>query len=86
MKDGLSERKKPVSANNRDEGEVYPVHDSRRCEGSPSQDPSRGTAGQSGVFLTRAVVDPQRGRPVGGGGIYHKRGGMGVSTPIILAE
>jgi len=63
----------------------HPKHENRRHEGSPPQGPSRGTAGQFGVFLEMSVIDPPRGRPFGGGGIIII-GGMGVSTPIILSE
>ena len=41
---------------------------------------SHGARRGSSVFLEISVVDPPRGRPVGGGGTYHNRG-MGGLNP-----
>jgi hypothetical protein len=62
---------------------IFPTHgclnrdngtNNRNYDGSPPQGPSRGTAGQFGVFLEISVVDPPLGRPVGGGGNSHNFG------------
>jgi hypothetical protein len=47
-------------------------YENRIYEGSPPQDPSRGTAGQFRVLKKLLVIDPPRGRPFGGGGVYLK--------------
>ena len=39
---------------------------------TPASEPLRGTAGRS-VFFEFLVTDPQRGQPVGGGGIHGTR-------------
>jgi hypothetical protein len=46
--------------------------------------PRHGGARRFTLFFL--VPDPPRGSPVGGGCIYRKYGGMGVSTPIIVIE
>jgi len=59
-------------------------HENRSYEGSPPQGPSRGTAGLC-VFQI-SVVDPPRGRPVGGGGTYQNRGYGGLKAPLSCCE
>ncbi len=54
-------------------------------EGFPHQGPSGAQRGSLCIFLEISVVDPPRGRPVGGGGYIIIRC-MGVSAPIILSE
>jgi hypothetical protein len=55
-------------------------------EGSPPQGLSEAGGGGSVFFLERAVIDPPRGRPFGGGGIYHNRGhgGLNPHYPVVL--
>ena len=52
---------------------------------TPASGPLRGTAGRS-VFCEFLVTDPQRGQPVGGGGIHGTRWIEGIAHPSIVSE
>jgi len=59
-------------------------HENRRYEGSPPQGPSRGTAGQSGIFQKYHSWSAG-GAPCRGGGNYRNRE-YGDLKPRILSE